>query len=142
MMKNWEESMKLNEHHNRLKMFVGEWDVVTKHWMQPGAEPNVSKAESECDLIFNGRYVRQTYEGVIEMPDASGKMVKQNFKGESMDFRVTEKGKVYLLEPNPNPDLAFDEDFCESAKAGGLSYEKLIQKIINLGRRYIRERAS
>ncbi len=84
MMKNWEESMKLNEHHNRLKMFVGEWEVVTKHWMQPGGEPNISKAESECDLVFNGRYVRQTFEGVIEMPDASGKMVKQNFKGESM----------------------------------------------------------
>jgi len=84
MMKNWEESMKLNEHHNKLKMFVGEWDVVTKHWMEPGTEPNVSKAESECDLVFNGRYVRQTFEGIIEMPDASGNMVKQNFKGESM----------------------------------------------------------
>jgi len=59
-----------------------------------------------------------------------------------MDFRVSDTGKVYLLEPNPNPDLAHDEDFCESAKAGGLSYEKLIQKIINLGRRYSRERAS
>jgi|GEM_PF-889858 len=84
MMKNWEESMTLNEHHQKLKMFAGDWDVVTKHWMQPGDEPSVSKGESECDMVFKGRYVRQTYEGVITFPDASGKMTKHNFKGESM----------------------------------------------------------
>lgn len=53
-----------------------------------------------------------------------------------MDFRLTDDGQIFLLEPNPNPDLAHDEEFGEAAKAAGIAYEKLIQKILNLGFRY------
>jgi D-alanine-D-alanine ligase len=53
-----------------------------------------------------------------------------------MDFRLTPEGKIYLLEPNPNPDLAHDEDFAESAEVAGVQYEDLIQRILNLGLRY------
>lgn len=84
MMENFAEATTMNAHHSKMKMFVGEWDVVAKHWMQPGTEPNVSKAESDCELVMGGRYVRQTYEGIIEFPDATGKMTKHDFKGESM----------------------------------------------------------
>lgn len=52
-----------------------------------------------------------------------------------LDFRVSGE-RVYLLEANPNPDLARDEDFAESAHATGTEYERLIQKILNLGLRY------
>lgn len=50
-----------------------------------------------------------------------------------MDLRLTPDGHVYLLESNPNPQLAHGEDFAESANAGRISYEKLLQKILNLG---------
>ncbi len=50
-----------------------------------------------------------------------------------MDFRLTEDGKLSLLEPNPNPDLARDEDFAQSAKAVGLTYDELVKRILNLG---------
>ena len=53
-----------------------------------------------------------------------------------MDFRVTDDGKAYLLEANPNPQIMFGEDFAESADHGGLGYEKLLEKLVNLGRRY------
>ncbi len=53
-----------------------------------------------------------------------------------MDFRVTDEGKVYLLEANPNPQLMYGEDFAESADNGGISYEQLMTRIISLGRRY------
>lgn len=53
-----------------------------------------------------------------------------------MDFRLTEDGKTYLLEPNPNPDLADDEDFAQSARVAGIKYKILIQRIIDLGLRY------
>lgn len=53
-----------------------------------------------------------------------------------MDFRVTDEGRVYLLEPNPNPDLARDEDFALSAQAAGIEYEPLIRRVMNLGLRY------
>ncbi|QQE13880.1 D-alanine--D-alanine ligase [Planctomycetota bacterium] len=53
-----------------------------------------------------------------------------------MDLRLTPEGKIYLLEANPNPELAYGEDFAESAETAGISYEKLLQRIINLGLRY------
>ena len=53
-----------------------------------------------------------------------------------MDFRLSADGKIYLIEPNPNPDLGRQEDFAESAKAAGVSYEDLIQRVLNLGLRY------
>lgn len=52
-----------------------------------------------------------------------------------MDLRLTPDGKVYLLESNPNPQLAYKEDFAESANATGITYEKLLQRIVNLGLR-------
>ena len=53
-----------------------------------------------------------------------------------LDYRVTEDGRIYLLEANPNPQIALDEDFADSAKHCGIGYEALLQKIIALGLRY------
>jgi D-alanine-D-alanine ligase len=53
-----------------------------------------------------------------------------------LDFRLTPEGHPYLLEANPNPQLAFGEDFAESAEAAGVHYEPLIQQILDLGRAY------
>ena len=52
-----------------------------------------------------------------------------------MDFRLTDDGRIFLLEPNPNPDLARDEDFAESAKSVGIGYDKLIDRVLKLGLR-------
>lgn len=53
-----------------------------------------------------------------------------------LDFRLADDGKAYLLEANPNPQLAYGEDFAESAEHGGLNYEQLLNRILNLGKRY------
>jgi D-alanine-D-alanine ligase len=50
-----------------------------------------------------------------------------------IDLRMDEAGRVYVLEANPNPQLAYGEDFAESAEHGGISYEALLQKILNCG---------
>ncbi|HUU13769.1 MAG TPA: D-alanine--D-alanine ligase [Terriglobia bacterium] len=52
-----------------------------------------------------------------------------------MDFRLTEDGRIYLMEPNPNPDLGREEDFAKSAQVAGIEYEDLIQRVLNLGLR-------
>ena len=53
-----------------------------------------------------------------------------------IDLRLSPEGKAYVLEANPNPNLAYGEDFAESAEAIDISYENLLQRIINLGLRY------
>ena len=58
-----------------------------------------------------------------------------------MDFRIDEQGKFYVLEANANPQLAFGEDFAESAERAGLRYEELLQRILNVGLRWRPERA-
>lgn len=53
-----------------------------------------------------------------------------------IDFRMDDDGRVYVLEANPNPNLAYGEDFAESAEVAGLPYERLLDRIITLGLRW------
>jgi D-alanine-D-alanine ligase len=53
-----------------------------------------------------------------------------------MDLRMRADGRVYVLEANANPNLAFGEDFAESAEKINISYEDLLSKIVALGMRY------
>jgi D-alanine-D-alanine ligase len=48
-----------------------------------------------------------------------------------MDFRLSSKNELFVIEANPNPALGPEDDFAESAKAAGLSYEQMVQEIIN-----------
>lgn len=57
-----------------------------------------------------------------------------------LDYRVTEEGKAYLLEANPNPQIARDEDFALSAKHLGMDYEELIQRLLQFGMSYAASR--
>ena len=50
-----------------------------------------------------------------------------------MDFRLDSKNRLYFLEANPNAQLAYGEDLAESAERAGISYEALIQRILNIG---------
>ena len=43
---------------------------------------------------------------------------------------------MWLLEANPNPQIARGEDFAESAAKVGLNYDAVLQRIINLGMRW------
>ena len=50
-----------------------------------------------------------------------------------IDLRLTEDGRVYVLEANPNPQLAYGEDFAESAEKAGIDYGPLLERILRLG---------
>jgi D-alanine-D-alanine ligase len=53
-----------------------------------------------------------------------------------IDLRLDEKGTVWVLEANPNPQIAKGEDFAASAEKVGIAYDALLQRIINLGMRW------
>lgn len=50
-----------------------------------------------------------------------------------IDLRLTAENKLYFIEANPNPHLASDEDFAESAAKVGLKYPQLIDRIVRHG---------
>ena len=53
-----------------------------------------------------------------------------------IDLRMDGEGKVWVLEANPNPQIARGEDFAASAQKLGMTYEAVLQRIINLGVRW------
>jgi D-alanine-D-alanine ligase len=50
-----------------------------------------------------------------------------------IDYRLDAHGQLYFLDANPNPDICEGEEFASAARAGGVAYPDLIQRIVNLG---------
>jgi D-alanine-D-alanine ligase len=50
-----------------------------------------------------------------------------------IDFRLDANQVPYVLEANPNPEIASGEELAGSAEKAGLSYKALLQQILSLG---------
>ena len=50
-----------------------------------------------------------------------------------LDLRLTAQNEIYVLEANPNPGIARDEDCTLSAIKAGMSYEDFIRRLVALG---------
>src|SRR4029079_9345842 len=59
-----------------------------------------------------------------------------------VDLRMEESGRIWVLEANPNPQIARGEDFAASAEKAGLSYETGLQRILNHGFRWEPEKVA
>ncbi|MFQ5888616.1 MAG: DUF1579 domain-containing protein [Gemmatimonadota bacterium] len=51
--------------HQKLAAWVGEFEVDTKFWITPGAEPMLSTGKAERKMILGGRYAVEHYEGMF-----------------------------------------------------------------------------
>jgi D-alanine-D-alanine ligase len=58
-----------------------------------------------------------------------------------IDLRLNANGEVYVLEANPNPQIACAEDFAQSAAVAGIPYPALLQRILSTGIRWEPEKA-
>lgn len=47
-----------------------------------------------------------------------------------VDVRLNQEGEPYVIEVNPNPDVALGDEFAASAEGGGLNYDDLINQIV------------
>jgi D-alanine-D-alanine ligase len=74
--------------------------------------------------------------------DAIGRIAKRSYRALDLngyariDIRLDAGGRPYVIDVNPNPNLAYGEDFAESAERAGTSYERLLERIIGLGLRW------
>jgi len=56
-----------------------------------------------------------------------------------LDLRLTSDNQVYFIEANPNPILAQDEDFAQSALQANVGFPQLIDRIVRLGLNTLRD---
>ena len=56
-----------------------------------------------------------------------------------LDLRLTADNQIVFIEANPNPVLARDEDFAQSALQADLGYPQLIERIAQLGMTAVRD---
>jgi D-alanine-D-alanine ligase len=119
------------------------WELIFKNL--PSDTPFIATAKVKWDEGYQKKLGVKTQEAQDLEPAIAHKIVNLskrayralNITGYArMDFRLTPEGGIYLLEANPNPQLMYGEDFAESAEAAGLSYETLLQRILNLGMSY------
>ena len=111
----------------------------------PDNAPHIATAKLKWDLEYQKKYEIKTRRAQ-DLPEGAEqyimKLCKRVYRAlhlsgyARMDLRLAEDGRVYVLEANPNPDLKYGEDFAESAHAAGVTYEKLLQRMLNLGLSY------
>ncbi len=113
----------------------------------PEGAPRIATQKIKFDLRYQLKYDIHSH-AATDLPEALVRRIQATARrvyrllGLSgyarADFRLRPDGRYYLLEANANPDLAHDEEFAASAEQAGLSYERLIRRIVELGRRYHR----
>jgi D-alanine-D-alanine ligase len=82
---------------------------------------------------------RDLPEGALERVQHISRRVYQtlNLSGYArIDLRLDSQGRVFVLEANPNPQIARAEDFAMSAVDVGLPYPALLQRILTTGMRW------
>lgn len=82
---------------------------------------NGAARELPCEVEWNLRKLARNVYGWLKIRGCG-----------RLDVRLTPKGDLFVIEANPNPSLAQDEDFSQSAAAAGMGYDALISAILEL----------
>jgi D-alanine-D-alanine ligase len=119
------------------------WELLFTDW--PEGAPRIATARVKWNLAY------QKERGIVsraakDLPEGSEERIRRlcrriyrvlGLSGYArIDLRLTAEGKVYVLEANPNPLIAKGEDFADAARAAGVSYGRLLQRILALGLGY------
>jgi D-alanine-D-alanine ligase len=123
---------------DRLRVFPFREVIFTEF---PEDQPKFSTFKAKWDDAYRKRWGIQN---VFAEPFANGtaqrivKICKAVYRAlriqgyGRIDLRVTPEGEVVILEANPNPNLERDDEFAQSAMKAGVTYERLIQRILRL----------
>jgi D-alanine-D-alanine ligase len=117
------------------------WELVADK--RPEGEPLIATAKVKHDIEYQERHgidIRAadlTPEQAAKLEHVSKRIYKTlELSGYArIDFRLGADGQFYFLEANPNPEIAEKEEFASAARAAGVDYPELLQRIINLGLR-------
>jgi len=119
------------------------WEMLFSK--MPEHLPHIATAKVKWDLNYQKKHgitTRAAEDLDPALCERIAKLCKRVYRALSlsgyarMDLRLAKDGRIFVLEANPNPNLSYGEDFAESAETVGISYEQLLQRILNLGLRY------
>ncbi len=128
--------------HSRLETFPV-WELVMTNL--PEGVPNIATLKVKWDLKYQKKVgvatqAAQDLDGVVRsrMHHLSKRIYRLlGLSGYArLDYRLRPDGRIFLLEANPNPNIAQEEDFAMSAANIGVTYESLLQRILRLGMSY------
>ncbi|MCI0659610.1 MAG: ATP-grasp domain-containing protein [Acidobacteria bacterium] len=118
------------------------WELIMTNL--PDGAPNIATGKVKWDIEYQKKV------GVETRPAELAPQLKESFERLSkriyrilslsgyarIDYRLGGDGRIYLLEVNPNPQIAHNEDFADSAEHCGVAYQALLHKIMTLGMSY------
>jgi D-alanine-D-alanine ligase len=114
----------------------------------PPDEPKIATYKAKWDEEYRKRWGIQN-EFARELDPALVRRIEQACKKiyrllaidgyGRLDLRLTADNQIVFIEANPNPVLARDEDFAQSALQADLGYPQLIERIAQLGMTAVRD---
>ena len=118
------------------------WELVMTNL--PEGAPNIATGKAKWDVEYQKKIGLTTQAAKLETTEKRefDRLSKRIYRilGLSgyarIDYRVTDDGRKYVLEVNPNPQIAHQEDFADSAEHCGTKYKAMLQKIMTLGMSY------
>jgi len=123
---------------DRLRVFPFREVVFTA---MPEGQPKFSTFKAKWDDAYRKRWGIQnifaeplpngTEQRITKISKAVYRALRLRGYGR-IDLRLTPLGEIAVLEANPNPNLDRDDEFAQSAMKAGLSYERMIQQIVNM----------
>ena len=90
-------------HHARLADFAGSWNIHTRFWQRPGAEPEESDGTAELQLILGGRFLEQRQKGHMmgKPPSGIGYVGFDNAKGRYVSLWFDDLSTTVLRTEGP-----------------------------------------
>lgn len=99
-----------------------------KPFLSYDAKWNTTAPVYSIEPVINKKLKRGMKKKIVASAIEAGKAL--NCQGYfRVDLRERD-GKIYILDVNPNPDISIDSGFIKMAKAGGLSFDDVIKKIV------------
>ncbi len=104
-------------------------------------EPRIATYKAKWNYEYREKWgIKNVFAG--RLPNGADKKIidtcKRAYRALNMqcyarfDIRITPDSKVYIIEANANPCLARYDELGQSAEKAGISFEKLVQRIITL----------
>ncbi len=110
--------------------------------LDPG-EPLVATARVKHDVLYQEKHgvkIRtiRSPDDLVRRLERTAKRVYRTLGLDGyarIDFRLADDGRLYVLEANPNPEIARKEEFAMAAAASGLGYPELVRRLLSLALR-------